>query len=79
MEAKTRLAWHAERTEGIKNINIRLEKIEGQDQFDDLRADTKTDLKGTLDLGWVHVAQNMVQWQAVVHTVMEVPFSRPAD
>jgi hypothetical protein len=37
----TRLAWHAERTEGIKNINICSEKVEGGDQLDDLRANTK--------------------------------------
>lgn len=79
MEAKTRLAQHAERTEVIENINIFSEKIEGRDQFDDLRADTKRILKETLDLDWIHVAQNMFQWRAFVYTVMEVPFSRPAD
>jgi hypothetical protein len=29
MEAKKRLAWHAELTEGIKNINNFSESIEG--------------------------------------------------
>jgi hypothetical protein len=43
--SKERLAWHAERTDGIKNINICSEKIEGRDQFEDLRADTKRILR----------------------------------
>lgn len=45
MEAKTRLAWHAERTKCIKDINVWSEEIEGRDQFDDLLADTKRILR----------------------------------
>ena len=46
-------------------------KNDGRDQIDDLRVDTNgKDLKKTVGVEWIHVAQNKAEWRAFVHTVM---------
>jgi hypothetical protein len=53
-----------------------LEKLNERDHLEDLGVDGKIILEwtdgNTVDVDWIHLAQNRGQWQAVVCTVMNI-------
>jgi hypothetical protein len=64
--------------EGIRNTKFGSENLKGRDHFRDLGVDgdnIKMDLKDieSKDVDCIRMAQNRVQWRALMNTVMRLP------